>query len=382
VVFLAIHKSVWKVDPVFQKMLADPFFDPVVLVCPCTAYGDERMWEDMQETLAYFNEKDYPTYSSYNIEDARWIKLNELSPDIVFFTNPHDLTIQEYYEEAYLNYLSCYVPYFILTTTHDGDQSIYNQSFHNSMWKIFMPHKFSMDRAMCLSPAKGRNCQLTGYPACEVLLKKNITPVWKKQDKENKRIIFSPHHTINETGLRLSNFLEVAEIVVSYANKYKEDIQWSFKPHPFLKSKLYEHALWGKNKTDKYYDYWRDQAYTQYDDGEYADLFLGSDAIIHDSGSFIAEYLFVLKPCAYIVMNGEAQLSSINDFGKFALEAYFKIKNIQELENFIVGVQNGSIGIKNKHEYFNDSYIKPLYGSAKPSNKIIDILKTNLLKEN
>lgn len=26
VVFLAIHKSVWKVDPVFKKMLDDPYF--------------------------------------------------------------------------------------------------------------------------------------------------------------------------------------------------------------------------------------------------------------------------------------------------------------------------------------------------------------------
>ena len=142
VVFLAIHESVWKVDPVFQKMLADPFFEPIILVFPYTAYGDERMLEDMRKCLAYFNEKGYPTYSSYNEAKQRWTKLDELTPDIVFFTNPHNLTRKEYYEDAYLNYLSCYVPYFILTTTHDGDQGIYNQFSHNSMWKIFMPHQF------------------------------------------------------------------------------------------------------------------------------------------------------------------------------------------------------------------------------------------------
>src|SRR5690606_11048242 len=49
VVFLAIHKSVWKVDSVFQKMLDDPFFEPLILVCPYTPYGEERMRQDMQE---------------------------------------------------------------------------------------------------------------------------------------------------------------------------------------------------------------------------------------------------------------------------------------------------------------------------------------------
>src|SRR5690554_1071679 len=49
VVFLAIHKSVWKVDPVFREMLEDPFFDPLILVCPYVMYGEERMWQDMKE---------------------------------------------------------------------------------------------------------------------------------------------------------------------------------------------------------------------------------------------------------------------------------------------------------------------------------------------
>lgn len=57
VVFLTIHKSVWKLDLVFQKMLEDPFFEPIILVCPYTVYGEERMWEDMQECLTYFREK-------------------------------------------------------------------------------------------------------------------------------------------------------------------------------------------------------------------------------------------------------------------------------------------------------------------------------------
>lgn len=67
VVFLAIHKSVWKVGPVFKKMLADPYFEPLILVCPYTPFGEERMWEDMKDT---YEEKGYPLLSSYDKEDG------------------------------------------------------------------------------------------------------------------------------------------------------------------------------------------------------------------------------------------------------------------------------------------------------------------------
>src|SRR5690606_301766 len=110
VVFLAIHKSVWKVDSVFKKMLDDPFFEPLILVCPYTPYGEERMRQDMQECYEYFQDKGYPVLYSYHEEENRWITLKEIQPDIVFFTNPHNLTRKEYYEDAYINYLSCYVP--------------------------------------------------------------------------------------------------------------------------------------------------------------------------------------------------------------------------------------------------------------------------------
>jgi hypothetical protein len=109
----------------------------LILVCPYTAYGEERMWEDMKDTYEYFEDKGYPLLSSYNKDEDRWISLEEIKPDIVFFTNPHDLTRKEYYEDAYMNYLSCYVPYFFLTTTHDDDQSIYNQVFHNVLLEKF-----------------------------------------------------------------------------------------------------------------------------------------------------------------------------------------------------------------------------------------------------
>ena len=56
IVFLELFKSMWKLDPVFRKMLEDPYFEPIILVCPCVSYGDNAMWTGMQETISFFEE--------------------------------------------------------------------------------------------------------------------------------------------------------------------------------------------------------------------------------------------------------------------------------------------------------------------------------------
>jgi len=359
VVFLAIHKSVWKVDPVFKKMLDDPSFEPLILVCPYIPDGKERMWEDMKDTYEYFEDKGYPLLSSYNKDEDRWISLEEIKPDLVFFTNPHELTRQEYYEDAYLNYLSCYVPYYTdIASNYDLDSS-YNQKFHNVVWKIFLQSDYSLNRAKEIASNKGYNVVLSGNLIHEMfqgLSKENIKYPWKEQTKTKKKIIYAPHQSILfENNLHLSTFLKNGEMIKNLAIKYSDDIQWAFKPHPFLKSKLYLHPEWGIKRTNEYYNFWLNNSYAQIEEGEYVELFLSSDAIIHDSGSFIEEYLYVEKPCGYLYFNGENQLKAINFYGKELLKKYKILSNEEDIENFINNIIKGNI----KGEIFTTMEINP-----------------------
>lgn len=382
ILFLVIHKSIWKIDSVFKKMLDSDQFEPLILICPYVLYGENRMWKDMQESYDYFKEKNYPLISAYNNKEKRWITIKELNPDIIFFTNPHNLTRKEYYQDAYLNYLSCYVPYFFLTTTHDGDQSIYNQNFHNAMWLNFMPHSFSLSRATEVAINKGENCYLTGYPFCDYFLSDEIknNKAWKEQKTIKKKIIFAPHHTIFKDELNISNFLETAEHIKKISLKYSDAIQWSFKPHPILQAKLYTHPDWGKSKTDDYYNFWKTQENTQLDEGEYLSLFSQSDAIIHDCGSFMAEYLFVKKPCAFMNFQQDKQLSSINEFGLSALKSYTILKSLSEINLFVENIISNKQDLKINHLEFINKYIIEFYKNSTPTDKILEII-TNKLKQ-
>jgi len=378
VVFFAIHESVWKVDSVFKYMLEDELFDPVVLVCPYTAYGTERRDRDLEKTYNSFQEAGYPVINSRN-KDGSWVKLEEIKPDLICFTNPHDLTSQRYYRDAFERYLSFYVPYFYLVTSHGGDDSIYNQYFHNAMWKIFMPHLVSFDRAKDVSANNAKNCILTGYPACEPLLEidERVDP-WKALGRR-KRIIFAPHHTIDDSQeLRLSNFLDFADFFKNLVELYKEDVQWCFKPHPILKSKLYNHPDWGDKRTDLYYQFWELGELTQLSEGGYESIFIYSDAMIHDCGSFLAEYLYLRKPVLYLV--SDKTMEGLNEFGRSALKCCYIGKREADIERFLDNIISNAYDVPSMPEiasFFREN-VDPFFKNESPSEKICNLLKCEL----
>lgn len=381
VVFLAIHKSVWKVDPVLKKMLADPFFEPLILICPYVMYGEDRMWQDMQEAQEYFESKGYPVLSSYNKQESRWIKLEEINPDIVFFTNPHNLTRKEYYQDAYLNYSTCYVPYFSDLASNYDLNNVYNQEFHNVCWLIFTESFYTKKRFSDNAANKGNNAYVSGSPTLEDLLANSLAKkdVWKNQKTEKVKIIYAPHQSIFKDEVpNLSTFLEAGEDIKSLAIKYKDVAQWAFKPHTLLKSKLYKHPEWGVEKTNAYYEFWNSNDFTQLELGEYKHLFQESDAIIHDCGSFILEYLPMRKPCAYLIYNRKAQLDSINDFGMEALESYEILTNKLEIEQFVSRCVEDKFTIRKNHLDFLKKHIDPFYNNSTPSAYILDFIKSEL----
>ncbi len=381
VVYLELFKGMWKLDPVFKKMLEDPYFDPVILVCPCISYGNDAMWGGMNETFSFFEKKNYPVISAYDKAVDKWITLSDINPDIVFFSIPHNMTRKEYYKDAYLNYLSCYVPYNHDVGVFGGIVNQHNQLFHNAQWKIFTPHQCSYEIYKKFSESKGLNVEVTGYPPMERFFDKKDTGLissWKNSD-HRIRVIWAPHHTIDGDLLPFSNFLSYADNIQLLAKKYKNDIFWSFKPHPELKIKLYSHPLWGKLKTDLYYKFWENSDFSQLDTGDYIDLFLESDAMMHDCGSFLAEYMYVLKPVLYM-LNENNNEGYYNDFGKAALSACRISKNINDIENFILNLINyEKFNILKEHVKFYENELLPYFNSKSPSSKILDIIKINLM---
>ena len=203
-----------------------------------------------------------------------------------------------------------------------------------------------------------------GYSKMDALAK------CKKTERTRKRIIISPHHTIKHPSLPLSNFMTYYNLILELPDMYP-DVDFIFRPHPLLFTNLINMGFWTEEKVNEYIKKLEDKGVLYSHGGDYFDLFLNSDAIIHDCGSYITEWLFTGKPCCFV-----AKDDSIFDFfAPLGLEcikhytvAYTREQIIQFIENVISG--------KNTTSYMDDKVLKEMVFKNYPntSQKIVDYL--------
>lgn len=375
IAFFVIHESVWKYDEVYKLMERDQLFEPIIIICPFTSYGENTMIKEMDHAFDSFSKKGYQVIKALK-NDGSWLSIkNDIKPDIIFFTNPWRLTLKSYYIDNFLDTLTCYVPYFFHVTKHLSEN--YGGIVQNLAWKVFYETETHLEYAKIYSKNRASNVTVTGYPGIDPFfdgcVEKNP---WKIQDKKNKRIIWAPHHTINgqDAGLKLSNFKTYANFFLDLIKTYFFEIQIAFKPHPLLKPKLFRDPDWGVDKTNEYYAIWDKFDNGLLVEGEYKDLFLTSDAIIHDSGSFSVEYLTTLKPAMYTLSN-LSQMDSLNDFGKKAIECHYRAFKSSDIEKFIVNtVIGGDDPMKTSRTEFVNKYLIPPNQKSASENIFDNIL--------
>ena len=380
VAFFVIHSSVWKYDKLYELMKNDDRFEPIIVICPYITFGTESMLNEMKVTYIYFKKNNYNIIKTYIKDTNEWLDVKkEINPDIVFFTNPHRITNNQYYITNFLDRLTCYVQYSFHITHLNNLQ--YDLLFHNLLWRAFYETPIHYELAKKYARNKAYNVVITGYPGTDIFLDNNYKPkdVWKIKDKQVKKIIWAPHHTIDDdkSYLSYSNFLKYYQDVLTIAEKYRNKIQIAFKPHPILKNKLYKHKDWGKEKTDLYYNEWKNLSNGQLEESGYIDLFITSDAMILDSASFITEYLYLNKPSLF-TLKDENIVNRFNKFGKMAFEQLYHANDLTDINKFIdeILLENNDYMYINRKKFINEYLLPPNDNTA--SQNIFDNIKKSL----
>lgn len=364
-VFMALYSSTWKYDKVYKLMMKNSRFEPIILVCPVVNRGRDHMLESMKECMDLYKAKGYKVICSYDESKDSYVDLlHDLQPDIIFYTNPYKGLIDDrYFITNFPDVLSVYVPYCI-TCSIDINFST-NLPMHNLVWRKYVEYDYNLQVCKKHAMNKGRNVVVTGFPGIEDFLQ-SVSVNKRSSANKKKRIIWAPHHTLESCIYGHSCFILYADYMLEMAKKYSDDLFFIFKPHPLLKIKLYD--VWGKNKTDEYYSMWSNNPNTEISEGEYIDLFLSSDAMIHDSGSFVVEYLYVNKPVMRTINDFPLE-EQFNDFALSCLDNYYKGYNEQDIEQFIQNVINGVDTMKEQRTKFVNEVLMP---KGSPSQNIID----------
>lgn len=370
VVFVVPCLAMWKYQYVYELLSQDRRFNVKVILAPFVNYSIKNAEREISLLKQYFNERGIP----YDIPktDNTWDFHKEYNADIIFYSQTgsgqyanRSLCIEKNYGR-----LICYAPYSICTICMDF---VYNSDGDNFAWKYFQMTESHKIEAQKISRTKGYNIEIVGYTNANQYLKSVYNNVWKQQSTPKKRIIYAPHYTIKKGlgTLNRSSFLSVGEIMLELAMQYQDEFQFCFKPHPLLRTILYDEPGWGKERTDNYYEKWNTMSNTQLLLGDYVDLFMTSDAMIHDSAGFTAEYHYTNKPVLFTTNNPEAFKvnESLGILGSKAFDLHYKGSSKNDIINFLIDVVlNGKDPLKEERADFRQQYLLPPSGTSAGEN--------------
>ena len=368
VLFVLNDLSKWKSENLYLRMLEHNAFTPILGVTYHEGESIDQQKEKRSILEKYLKEKNY----KYQILNST-LRPN---PDIVIYTEPYGNAIPKHQSVyRYFNSLFVSINYSCHTTHLNID---YFALLHQWAWIDCYESQKAIEDAYHYIGHKRESIQLTGLPMIDKLLETPNRDPWKIQRQYKKRIIWAPHHSLggfDGESIIYSTFLEYAEFMLLLAKKYEDKIQMAFKPHPLLKDKL--DSVWGKEKADQYYKKWADLDNGQLEIGDYHDLFVTSDALIHDCSSFIVEYQVINKPSLFIVKNLDDISKDLNRFGEDAFFAQTLAKTQDDVEKFIIDILKGKDPSKDKRQNFLNSDIFE-YSQGKASDNIINTILKKL----
>lgn len=374
VVFTAINVSLWHYQKVYELMAADARFNASIVLTPCTSH--ENYEKEMEGLRHYFDNLGIG-YVDLE-ENGKPIDIKKLNPDIIFYTQPYEYLLADNQDcRFYYDRLICYIPYAFWT---GAGKISYNLHFHNLAWRLYYSNDMHLKDAQRTATNHGRNVRVTGYPDADLFLSANHDDVWRTMGdgKQRKRLIWAPHYSIWEKAVfsPQSNFLWMADFMLAIAQEYKDRIQFAFKPHSALLTQLYKHPDWGKKRADDYYERWRTMANAQLETGDFIDLFMTSDAMIHDCGSFRVEYHYTKNPVMYM-LRSEVNYTIQNDFGKKAQNLHYIGHNEADIRHFIDDiVLGGQDPMRPQREQFFHEYLLPPDGKSVAQNVLDDIVES------
>ncbi len=356
VCFFVIDLSMWKGNSLFEKLLKDPEFDPYIISFVYPIHSKETQKHIQDSIRAYFFKKKFPYIDGYNFEENKCFDFKAFRPDIVFYAQPYNVGYDDLkLQRVWHNSLFAYIPYCI---NLENNPIYYSGLYQNICWKSYCATEFNKSFESKLLFNKGKNMVVVGHPLFNELEDcKDCCDNWKTPRGIKKRFIWAPHHSILPGELGYSNFLQIADDVLSLAEKYCDQIEIAFKPHPMLKDKLYSVSEWGVKRTDRYYEKWEHLPNTILAEGPYVHLFMTSDAMFHDSASFTYEYLYTCKPVMYIVKDVEAHKKQLNDLGIKCFNLHYHGSSIFDIETFINNTIQGIDILHNKRVEFKENVL-------------------------
>ena len=343
-----VYDSTFGAYDLFDLMLSDlEHYTSKIVVIPDVSRGNDHMIKQYHEKKSFFIKKYGSKFvlDGWNERENKFLDhSNEF--DVIYLANPYDFMVDKLHGVSYLstkNVLPIYMSYGCMPDNY-GCKITMSLKEISLFWKVFADNKMTYKDYCRYELAKGKNVVLSGYAKMDSLAK------FKENSRAKKRIIIAPHHTINNPALPLSNFLEYQRFYLELPKLFPQ-IEFVFRPHPLLFINMVNEGFWNATQVNEYIKKVKDNGMIYSVGGDYFDIFVNSDAMIHDCSSFVVEYLFTTKPCCFMAKKNYKKIFS--SLGKSCLKNYYLAFNTQQIIEFI---QNVVIDEKDKLKQKRELY--------------------------
>lgn len=330
VMFIATCAAKWKLQSLYDLMVADEMFEPVVGVSYICRYNGETprsLYAGTESLRMYLEGKGCRCVYICDPLRNKFLDISGFDVDLVIYTESWYYAAQHHPRIVSKMALTCYIPYYVpnyVDTKLDCGLMI-----HKFYWKYVVINEGVCEIYRKYLGAKAGVVEFAplGHPMLDCLyLGKNNA----RRDRR-KTIIYAPHwtfyHPNHITQMSISTFAELGKVILEYAQSHPE-FNWIFKPHPNLYPDLISTGMMTQYEANAYYEAWRKLGQA-YEGGDYMPLFCSSYAMITDCGSFLSEYGATEKPIIHLISHRNKMVPPRPLYDVF--ESYYKAHNIEEM---------------------------------------------------
>ncbi len=293
--------------------------------------------------------------------------LVSISPDVIFRQSQWDPDYPPALSSENLNFtklaiVSYGISNIIKNANYTGDikDSAVDSLYHRRSWRTYCSSEYVKHNAISNGSMDGRQFAVVGHPKIDYLL--NVKPLWPFKDRGNKKILWSPHHSITQGWSDFGMFPWVWKDMLILAETMK-DIDFVFCPHPALVTQLtgnmspipdgeYETFITTWDSMDNCHSYYG---------AEYAEISSACDLIITDGISMLMECQLLNKDIVFMERFGHAEF---NNIGEVLSSGFYTERSIEGIKAFIEGYFSGGIASLKDKQIANIEKLFPTRNAA------------------
>ena len=350
--FLCQYIPVWhKLKPIYENMLADPRFEPVLICVPSNILGGKLTGEGTEnDTLAYFLSQGYSEALDALQPNGGWLPLEPMELDYIFYPRPYDTYMPTPYQSRYVSRYSkiCIILYG-MNTTQEVTAVTINRAFFRYVYCYFAELPYSREKNMAngwlLHKLKLQQSVYYGMPGIEAIreAKNALRPAWDFSG-DGFRVLWCPRWT-TDLNMGGSNFFTYYQVLLEFARK-NPDFDFLFRPHPLALQHFQQTGEMTAQEAAEFTAQCEALPNVSLDkEKEYAATFWGTDVMISDISGMIPEYFVTGKPLIYcasnMILTPEASTAKI-------LSASYVVHNADQLRGCLKMLKAGIDPLKEK----------------------------------